>query len=65
MAEGSTFDQIIPKIKEPWFLKFNNSAIMAKNSGEEANLNKMFWNIGMENYKKFIFKCNELDSKSL
>lgn len=61
-AEGSIFDKIIPQIKPPWYLQFNNSAIFSSNDNP---INKMFWNIGMMSFQNFIDKFKTLPAKSL
>ena len=60
--EGSIFEKIIPKIKPPWYLKFNNSAIFSVNKDK---FNEMFWELGMESFKNFIKKLDSLSTKSL
>lgn len=59
---GSIFDRLIPKIKDPWYLKFNNSAIFSINKDK---FNEMFWELGMESFKNFVKKLNTLSTKSL
>lgn len=60
--KGYIFDKIIPKIKSPWYLKFNNSAIFSVNKDK---FNEMFWELGMESFKNFIDKLKTLSTKSL
>lgn len=60
--KDSIFDKVIPKIKEPWYLKFNNSAIF---SVSKDKFNAMFWELGMESFKNFVMKLNNLSTKSL
>ena len=59
-SRDSIFNNIIPKIQKPWYFKFNNSAIFSK--GPFA---KVFWEMGMENFKNFVKKLESLPAKSL
>jgi hypothetical protein len=60
--KGSIFDEIIPLIKSPWYLKFNNSSIFS-NSNDEFS--RMFWKLGMDSFKSFMDKLTRLPQKSL
>ena len=60
--KSTIFGQLIDKIQEPWYLTFNNSAIF---SSVQAKFTKYFWELGMENYKKFLRKLLMLNEKSL
>lgn len=51
---GSSFAKIIPKIKNPWYLKFNNSAIFSAKNNDK--MREIFWNIAMEGFKEFVAK---------
>ncbi|EDR21635.1 hypothetical protein, conserved [Entamoeba dispar SAW760] len=57
------FSTIIPYIDEPWYLKFNNSAIYDDNT--EDGFTQMFWQLGMKNFDDFIEKLIKLPRKSL
>ncbi|BFU26500.1 hypothetical protein conserved [Entamoeba histolytica] len=57
------FSTIIPEIDEPWYLKFNNSAIYDDNTEDEFT--QMFWKLGMKNFDDFISKLLKLPRKSL
>lgn len=43
-------------------MKFNNSAIF---SVSKDKFNVMFWELGMESFKNFVMKLNNLSTKSL
>jgi hypothetical protein len=61
----SPFYSVKPQIKEPWFLKFNNSAIYQKQS-EDDNFIEMFWKVCMGSFKIFYSKkIDMLSPKSL
>ena len=60
--KGFIFDKIIPKIKSPCFLTFNNSAIFSVN---KVKFNEIFCELGMESFKNFIDKLKTLTKKSL
>ncbi|EDR22376.1 hypothetical protein, conserved [Entamoeba dispar SAW760] len=57
------FSSIIPYIDEPWYLKFNNSAIFANKTTDEFT--QMFWELGMKSFDEFIKKLIKLPRKSL
>lgn len=57
------FSQIIPSIKEPWYYKFNNSAIFE--GSREDPFTQMFWKLGMTNFAQFKKKLLSLPRKSL
>ena len=46
-SQDCIFSTIIPEIDEPWYLKFNNSAIYADST--EDGFTQMFW----DRYEKF------------
>lgn len=50
----SSFAELIPKIMDPWYLKFNNSAIFSTKTDDK--LRKFFWDIAMEGFKDFMDK---------
>ena len=60
--KGFIFDKIIPKIKSPCYLTFNNLAIISVN---KVKFNETFWELGMENFKNLIDKLKTLTKKSL
>ncbi|BFU24139.1 hypothetical protein conserved [Entamoeba histolytica] len=57
------FSTIIPEIDNPWYLKFNNSAIYDDNTEDEFT--QMFWKLGMKNFDDFISKLVKLPRISL
>ena len=57
----SIYDHI--KDKNPWYLQFNNSAIFESN--RTGKFTELFWELGMESFKRFFTKLNLLPSKSL
>ena len=61
--ENSIFDKIIPKIKLPWYYKFNNCDSIS--TDKENIFTKMFWELGMESFKNFIKRIESLPAKSL
>ena len=60
--EGSVFNLIIPKIRDPWYLKFNNSAIF---NNKKDKFTTMFWEIGMESFDYLLVRLKCLNPKSL
>ena len=56
------FDKLIPSIGNPWYFKFNNSAIFTGNRDE---FTQMFWKLGMENFNTFFKKLVTIPRKSL
>ena len=63
-APDSIFIPILEAIKkyDPWYLKFNNSAIFTSSISE---FNKLFWELGMTSFKVFMEKLKNLPQKSL
>ena len=59
--EKSPFSKIIPKIKNPWFIKINNSAIFSK----KDKFSKNFYELAMDGYKTLIKKLKNVPKKSL
>lgn len=60
----SSFAELIPKIRNPWYLKFNNSAIFS--TQKDDKLRSFFWEIAMEGFKCFIdSKLMKNDPRSL
>ncbi|EMD44969.1 Hypothetical protein EHI5A_177750 [Entamoeba histolytica KU27] len=57
------FSTIIPEIDEPWYLKFNNSAIYSDKT--EDVFTQMFWELSMKNFDDFITKLVTLPRISL
>lgn len=62
ISKESSLKPIIKFIKYPWYLKFNNSAIFARN---KDNFNELFWKLGMESFDQFMIKLQSLPAKSL
>ncbi|EDR25044.1 hypothetical protein, conserved [Entamoeba dispar SAW760] len=62
-SKECVFSTIIPEINEPWYLKFNNSAIYDDNTGDLFT--QMFLELGMKSFDKFIEKLIKLPRKSL
>ena len=60
---GSVYDKIIPHVKEPWYYKFNNSAFFSLNIDDPFT--RMFWELGMRSFKKFIDRLEKLEKKTL
>ena len=56
------FDKLIHSIGNPWYFKFNNSAIF---SGNKDEFTQMFWKIGMESFSTFFKKLVTIPRKSL
>ena len=54
---------IMPHVKNPWYLKFNNSGIFKKN--DASKFSQMYWELGMDSFKFFINKLKRLPPKSL
>jgi hypothetical protein len=46
------------------YLKFNNSALFARNSGDDVAA-RLFWDIGIQSYQKCFQLVRPLQSKSL
>lgn len=63
IAPDSIFIPILKAIKvyDPWYLKFNNSAIFTSSI---SPFNKLFWDLGMSSFKVFMEKLNSLPQKS-
>lgn len=56
--------KIIPKIKAPWYLQFNNSVVFEKPN--PANfMSKMFWDLSMKSMEGFTVKLGNMNEKSL
>ncbi|BFU22701.1 Type II/IV secretion system protein/Septin/AIG1 family/50S ribosome-binding GTPase, putative [Entamoeba histolytica] len=62
-SKECVFSTIIPEIDEPWYLKFNNSAIYSDKT--EDVFTQMFWKLGMKSFDDFITKLEILPRKSL
>ncbi|GAB1226167.1 hypothetical protein ENUP19_0277G0003 [Entamoeba nuttalli] len=62
-SKDCIFSTIIPEIDNPWYLKFNNSAIYDDNT--EDKFTQMFWELGMKSFDDFITKLEILPRKSL
>ncbi|CDW83180.1 UNKNOWN [Stylonychia lemnae] len=63
---NSIFQDLIPQIKEPWYLKFNNSALYKNNKSGNIQIAKMYWDIGWQSFDIFMKqKIQLLPRKSL
>jgi hypothetical protein len=63
-SPDSPFYNVKTSIKEPWFLKFNNSAIYQSN--DDDAFKKLYWEICMSSFKRFYdSKVTILPQKSL
>ncbi|GAB1222210.1 hypothetical protein ENUP19_0098G0022 [Entamoeba nuttalli] len=62
-SKDCMFSTIIPEIDNPWYLKFNNSAIYDDNTEDEFT--QMFWKLCMKNFDDFITKLVTLPRISL
>ena len=61
-SKDSIFYKILPHLQNPWYLKFNNSAIFAT---VKDKFTEMFWELGMDSFKIFLQKLLSLPRKSL
>ena len=61
-AEDSPFYKIIKQIKEPWYLKFNNSGIFSE---EKNDIIEEFFNMGKESFTKLFSKLKSLKKTKL
>ena len=57
----SIYDHI--KNNNPWYLRFNNSAIFESDRTEKQA--ELYWELGMDSFKLFFTKLNLLSTKSL
>ncbi|CDW82558.1 UNKNOWN [Stylonychia lemnae] len=65
-SQKSIFCDLIPLIKEPWYLKFNSSALYLNNESAKNPINQIFWDIGMQSFDVFMkTKIQLLSRKSL
>jgi len=55
--KNSPFYQIISRIKEPWYLKFNNSGFFSE---KQNNIIEEFFKMGMESYMALLNKLKTL-----
>ncbi|GAB1221139.1 hypothetical protein ENUP19_0065G0015 [Entamoeba nuttalli] len=62
-SKECVFSTIIPEIDNPWYLKFNNSAIYSDKTEDEYT--QMVWKLGMKNFDDFITKLQTLPRISL
>ena len=60
----SCFGAIQHLLSDPWYLKFNNSGILAANDATDPFC-RLFWDLCMVSFDKFIRKINTLPCKSL
>ena len=61
-SEESVFYPIKMQIEDPWYLKFNNSAMFC---GTDERFTKNFWDLAMAMYTTFYQKLLKLPQKSL
>ena len=57
------FNKIIPQIESPYYYTFNNSTFFSNDINDEFK--KMFWNLGINNFKKFINRLEKSEKISL
>lgn len=62
--QKSILANVIKDIRDPWFLKFNNSAVFEKNDPNNL-FNRMFWDLSINSMKTFMIKLRWLPEKSL
>ena len=62
LLSNEAFLTVLPHLKEPWYLKFNNSAIFAS---IKDKFSEIFWEIGMTSFSIFLDKISFLPRKSL
>jgi hypothetical protein len=60
-SEENPFSKYLNCIKDPWYLKFNNSAFFS----EKKKFNEIFWNMSFDSFGKLIEKFNVLQTKNL
>ncbi|CDW75371.1 UNKNOWN [Stylonychia lemnae] len=51
----SIFCDLIPLIKEPWYLKFNSAALFQNNKSANQMI-KLFWELGIQSFDDFMKK---------
>lgn len=59
----SVYDKIIPHVESPWYYKFNNSDFFSLNIND--TFTRMFWDLGMRSFKRFIKRLEKLKKISL
>lgn len=52
--QKSIFCDLIPLIKDPWYLQFNSSALFSRNNTSNLAMIKTFWDIGMSSFEVFM-----------
>ena len=62
LLSNEAFLTVLPHLEEPWYLKFNNSAIFAS---IKDKFSEIFWEIGMTSFSIFLDKISFLPRKSL
>ena len=60
--KDSPFSKIINKMKEPWYLKFNNSGFFSEKKNEFI---EEFYKMGDESFKKLFNKLKTLEKRKL
>ena len=63
LKENDPFKSFISKIKEPWYLKFNNSGFFENPNYDQFV--EFFFNIGKESFNKFFIKLETLYNKKV
>ena len=63
LKESVVFSEIIPSIKEPWYLEFNSKSILEKVN--QNVMEKCKYEETMKNFKKFYKKIESLNRRSL
>ena len=60
--KDSPFHEIINRIKEPWYFKFNNSGFFSK---KKKNITREFFDMGKESFKKLLDRLKSLNKVKL
>ena len=63
LKENDPFKSFISKIKEPWYLKFNNSGFFENPNYDQFV--EFFFDIGKESFNQFFKKLKTLDNKKV
>ena len=62
LKNESIFYKILPYLQNPWYLKFNNSAIF---TSSKDKFTELFWELSMDSFKIFLQKILSLPKKSV
>jgi hypothetical protein len=49
----SPFHDVQAFIREPWYLKFNNSAVYTSSKNKSTGFERLFWDLGMKSFEEF------------